>query len=47
MLPCIINRMLEKDPEKRISSKDLLTELTKFGPNNYMVIRNDGNKNML
>lgn len=27
MLPCIINRMLEKDPEKRISSKDLLTEL--------------------
>jgi serine/threonine protein kinase len=34
MLPCIINRMLEKDPEKRISSKDLLTELTKLDSKN-------------
>jgi hypothetical protein len=36
-----MNRMLEKDPEKRITSKDLLTELTELDAKNR-VTRNEG-----
>lgn len=36
-----MNRMLEKDPEKRIISEDLLTELTELEAKNR-VAKNEG-----